>query len=68
MSIFKTDLHNKISDEWLIDLNLMVCYTEREILKKNDDDDDDAAPSSHKAASLNATPSGVQNGSEWRDA
>lgn len=42
MSIFKTDLHNKISDEWLIDLNLMVCYTEREILKKNDDDDDDA--------------------------
>jgi len=31
MNITKTDLRNKISDEWLNDL--MVCYTEGEIFK-----------------------------------
>lgn len=31
MNIIKTDLRNKISDDWLNDL--MVCYIEREIFK-----------------------------------
>ena len=35
MKIIKTDLRNKVSDEWLNDL--MVCYTEREIFKSIDD-------------------------------
>jgi len=36
MSIVKTDLRNKIGDEWLNDL--MICYTEKEIFRsiKND--------------------------------
>ncbi|CAD6258505.1 unnamed protein product [Miscanthus lutarioriparius] len=36
MSIVKTDLHNKMGDEWLNDL--MICYTEKKIFKsiKND--------------------------------
>ena len=35
MKIIKTDLRNKVSDEWLNDL--MVRYTEREIFKSIDD-------------------------------
>ena len=35
MSIIKTDLRNKVSDDWLNDL--MVCYTEREIFKSISD-------------------------------
>jgi hypothetical protein len=36
MSCMKTDLHNKMGDEWLNDL--MICYTEKEIFRsiKND--------------------------------
>jgi len=36
MSIVKTDLRNKMGDEWLNDL--MICYTEKEIFRsiKND--------------------------------
>ena len=34
MKIIKTDLRNKLSDEWLNDL--MVCYTEREIFRSLD--------------------------------
>ena len=36
MSIIKTDLRNKMGDEWLNDL--MICYTEKEIFRniKND--------------------------------
>jgi hypothetical protein len=36
MKIIKTDLRNKISDDWLSDL--MVCYTEKEIFKSIDDE------------------------------
>jgi hypothetical protein len=32
MSIIKTDLRNKMGDEWLNDL--MICYNEREIFRK----------------------------------
>ena len=32
MSIIKTDLRSKISDEWLNDL--MICYNEKEIFRK----------------------------------
>jgi hypothetical protein len=31
ISIIKTDLHNKMDDEWLNDL--MICYTEKEIFR-----------------------------------
>jgi RNase adaptor protein for sRNA GlmZ degradation len=31
MSIIKTDLRNKMDDEWLNDL--MICYTEKEIFR-----------------------------------
>ena len=31
MSIIKTDLRNKMGDEWLNDL--MICYTEKEIFR-----------------------------------
>ena len=36
MSIVKTDLHNKMGNEWLNDL--MICYTEKKIFRsiKND--------------------------------
>ena len=36
LSIVKTDLRNKMGDEWLNDL--MICYTEKEIFRsiKND--------------------------------
>ena len=36
MKIIKTELRNKISDDWLNEL--MVCYTERDIFKTLDDD------------------------------
>ena len=36
MNIIKTDLRNRLSDEWLNDL--MVCYIEREIFKGLDHD------------------------------
>ena len=36
MKIIKTELRNKISDDWLNDL--IVCYTERDIFKTLDDD------------------------------
>src|SRR6266540_619815 len=36
MKIIKTELRNKISDDWLNDL--MVCYTERDIFKTLNDD------------------------------
>ena len=31
MSIIKTELHNKMRDEWLNDL--MICYTEKELFR-----------------------------------
>jgi hypothetical protein len=34
MKIIKTELHNKMTDDWLNDL--MVCYIEREIFKRLD--------------------------------
>ena len=37
MNIVKTDLRNKISDDWLNDL--MVCFVEREIFANVDDKD-----------------------------
>ena len=36
MKIIKTDLRNKVSDEWLNDL--MVCYYEKEIFRTIHDD------------------------------
>jgi hypothetical protein len=36
MNIIKTDLRNKIADDWLNDL--MICYAEREIFKGLDDE------------------------------
>uniref|UniRef100_A0A0A9E8I2 DUF4371 domain-containing protein n=1 Tax=Arundo donax TaxID=35708 RepID=A0A0A9E8I2_ARUDO len=36
MNIIKTDLRNKMDDDWLNDL--MICYTEREIFKGLDDE------------------------------
>ena len=35
MNIVKTDLRNKIGDDWLNDL--MICYVEKEIFAKTDD-------------------------------
>ena len=35
MNIIKTDLRNKINDEWLNDM--MICYVEREIFAAIDD-------------------------------
>ena len=35
MNIIKSDLRNKIGDDWLN--NLMICYVEREIFAKIDD-------------------------------
>jgi hypothetical protein len=35
MNIIKTDLRNRVSDEWFNDL--MICYTEREIFRSLDD-------------------------------
>jgi hypothetical protein len=32
LNIIKTDLRNKMGDEWLNDL--MICYTEKEIFRK----------------------------------
>jgi hypothetical protein len=37
MNIIKSNLRNKINDDWLNDL--MICYTEREIFKSLDDVD-----------------------------
>jgi hypothetical protein len=36
LNIIKTDLHNKMGDEWLNDL--MICYNEKEIFKKIDNE------------------------------
>ena len=36
LNIIKTDLRNKMSDEWLNDL--MICYTEKEIFRKIDNE------------------------------
>ena len=35
MNVIKTDLRNRVSDEWFNDL--MICYTEREIFQSLDD-------------------------------
>jgi len=37
MKVIKSKLHNKINDVWLIDL--MICYTEREIFTSLNDVD-----------------------------
>jgi hypothetical protein len=36
LNVIKTDLRNKMGDEWLNDL--MICYTEKEIFKKIDNE------------------------------
>ena len=37
MNIIKTDLHNRMSDEWLNDL--ILCHIEKEIFRDHDGDE-----------------------------